>query len=309
MQLLRSLVVVIVSACFLFICSHAISAQELPRIDEFVLAQHIDHRVDPVYPAIAKAALVHGTVVVEIQVGADGKVQQVKAVSGPPMLQQSAIDCVKQWSYKPFLVNGSPAKVRGKIQIDFDLGNDTPTDAEEKISQRYFVQADECRKSNASKNTEEAATVCKKAAEIAEEFPADRRFIEKRSAFVQASWALMQNNNLNDAMHYTTRAVEIVELGHDDNSGSNGAYYMKGFVEGRLGLYADSDRDLEMAEDFERKAIDWAKSEKFVHLDSYYQAYDVTLRLHAKVLEVMGRADDSKKRMDEASQYEKYLKQ
>ncbi|MGD0667367.1 MAG: M56 family metallopeptidase [Bryobacteraceae bacterium] len=78
-------------------------------------------QVAPEYPAAAKQAGIQGTVVLEAIVGKDGTVQDVKALSGPPLLAQAALDAVKNWVYQPTLLNGEPVEVKTTIQVNFTL--------------------------------------------------------------------------------------------------------------------------------------------------------------------------------------------
>ena len=276
-------------------------AQQPTTVSEKTFDDHVVERTEPEYPPIAKAARVVGTVVIEVQVGPDGKVVSSKVVSGPAMLQQAAIDCVRKWSLRPFEKDGAPFAAVGRTSIVFSLGKDDPTAQEEKLADQYFPLSDECHtKSRGTVNWNQAAQACKKAAQIAEHFPEDRRFIEKRSAYVYAGWALMMSGDLKEARRYADLAVEVVKLGHDDNSGTNAAYSVKGMVEGKTGEFAAADQDLSTAEAFERKAIDSAKGEKFEH-DTYTGALVQDLRIHAQLLQAMGRTDEAQKKSDEAA--------
>jgi protein TonB len=76
-------------------------------------------RVAPVYPSQARNSGIQGTVTLQALIGKDGKVQSVKIVKGPAMLTQAAVDAVKQWQYKPFLLNGEPAEAEIPINVNF----------------------------------------------------------------------------------------------------------------------------------------------------------------------------------------------
>jgi TonB family protein len=76
----------------------------------------------PTYPPIAKAARISGTVVLHILISETGTVEDAQAISGPAMLQQSAIDAVKTWRYKPYLLNNAPAAVETTVSVVFSLG-------------------------------------------------------------------------------------------------------------------------------------------------------------------------------------------
>jgi TonB family protein len=77
--------------------------------------------VQPVYPAAAKSARVSGVVIVEATIGADGKVIDAKVLRSVPMLDQSALDAVKQWEFTPTLLNGKPVPVVMTVTINFKL--------------------------------------------------------------------------------------------------------------------------------------------------------------------------------------------
>jgi len=77
--------------------------------------------VKPVYPAIAKSARVAGTVIVEAVIGADGKVVDAKVLRSIPMLDQAALDAVKQWEFTPTLLNGVPVPVIMTVTVNFTL--------------------------------------------------------------------------------------------------------------------------------------------------------------------------------------------
>jgi periplasmic protein TonB len=78
-------------------------------------------KTTPVYPAIAKAARISGTVVLQATISKKGTIVDLRVVSGPPILQQAAIDAVKKWQYRPYLVNGEPAEVETTVAIDLNF--------------------------------------------------------------------------------------------------------------------------------------------------------------------------------------------
>lgn len=80
---------------------------------------HLIHRVDVPFPAMATAAHVFGTVVVGAEIDAEGEVTQVVALGGPEMLRAAALEGVRQYTYRPFLINGVPSVVRTAVQVLF----------------------------------------------------------------------------------------------------------------------------------------------------------------------------------------------
>jgi len=79
-------------------------------------------KVSPRYPIDAKRTHTQGTVVLDAVIGTDGTIKELNVVSGPDLLQQAAVDAVKQWRYRPYLLNGAPVEVRTTINIIFTLG-------------------------------------------------------------------------------------------------------------------------------------------------------------------------------------------
>jgi protein TonB len=75
--------------------------------------------VKPVYPAIAQSARVAGVVTIEATIGPDGKVIDARVVRSIPLLDQAALDAVRQWEYTPTLLNGVPVPVLVTVTINF----------------------------------------------------------------------------------------------------------------------------------------------------------------------------------------------
>jgi TonB family protein len=89
------------------------------RVGGNVQSAKIIKWVQPVYPEDARQARISGTVRLHVILAKDGTVQQLELVSGHPMLAQSAIDAVRQWTYQPTLLNGSPVEIDTMIDVIF----------------------------------------------------------------------------------------------------------------------------------------------------------------------------------------------
>jgi protein TonB len=87
-----------------------------------VTAASIVTQTRPVYPALARQARIQGNVVLHAIIDKDGKVAQLEVMSGHPLLVQAALDAVKQWRYKPTLLNGDPVEVDTTITVTFTMG-------------------------------------------------------------------------------------------------------------------------------------------------------------------------------------------
>ncbi len=91
------------------------------RVASRVAEANLIHDVAPQYPPEAGRARIEGTVVLMAVIGRDGAVKDVRIESGLPILAQAAIDAVKQWRYKPYLIEGEPVEVDSRITINFTL--------------------------------------------------------------------------------------------------------------------------------------------------------------------------------------------
>ena len=86
-----------------------------------VQAALIINRVTPSYPPLARQTRIQGTVKLHAIIAKDGSVQQLEVVSGHPLLVQAALDAVRQWRYKPTLLNGEPVEVDTTVDVIFTL--------------------------------------------------------------------------------------------------------------------------------------------------------------------------------------------
>lgn len=91
-----------------------------PPPDRLVPA-HAIYRVEPFYPRVALQQGVEGTVKIRATVDRDGKVKNLKVISGPALLTASALDAAQYWRYIPSLRNGEPIETEEEISIEFHL--------------------------------------------------------------------------------------------------------------------------------------------------------------------------------------------
>jgi periplasmic protein TonB len=80
-------------------------------------------RSTPIYPPIAVAARVSGTVVLAATISKSGAIENLRVLSGPAMLRNSAMDAVQNWRYRPYLLNNQPVEVETTINVVFSMGN------------------------------------------------------------------------------------------------------------------------------------------------------------------------------------------
>ena len=91
------------------------------RISSGVAEGNLINKVEPPYPAMAKIAHVQGDVVLQALISKQGSIENLRAVSGHPILIQAAMDAVKQWRYRPYMLNGEPVEVETTITVRFHM--------------------------------------------------------------------------------------------------------------------------------------------------------------------------------------------
>jgi protein TonB len=91
------------------------------RVSGLVVAGLLIEKRMPVYPPIAKASGTQGTVVLQATISRSGTIENLRVVSGPSMLQQAAMDAVKAWRYRPYLLSGEPVEVETTVNVVFKL--------------------------------------------------------------------------------------------------------------------------------------------------------------------------------------------
>jgi periplasmic protein TonB len=91
------------------------------RVSSGVSTGLLVRKVNPNYPPLARQARIQGTVILQAEISKTGDIQNLRLISGHPMLAPSAIEAVKQWKYKPYLLNGEPVEVETTVQVNFTL--------------------------------------------------------------------------------------------------------------------------------------------------------------------------------------------
>lgn len=98
-----------------------IATPQRVRVSAGVTAGLLVKRVQPNYPPLARQARIQGTVVLQAQISKSGDIENLQLISGHPMLAPAAIEAVKQWKYRPYLLNGEPVEVETQVQVNFTL--------------------------------------------------------------------------------------------------------------------------------------------------------------------------------------------
>ncbi len=94
------------------------------RVSQGVTQGLLIHKVQPEYPPLARQARIQGVVILQAVIGKDGSITGLHIVSGHPMLAPAALAAVKEWRYKPYILNGEPVEVETTINVNFTLSGE-----------------------------------------------------------------------------------------------------------------------------------------------------------------------------------------
>jgi len=97
-------------------------APQRVKISQGVISGNLINKVTPVYPPIAKQAHITGDVILQAVISKQGTIEGLKVISGHPMLINNAVEAVRQWRYKPYILNGEPVEVDTTITVKFSMG-------------------------------------------------------------------------------------------------------------------------------------------------------------------------------------------
>ena len=91
------------------------------RVSQGVTQGLLIRKIQPTYPPLARQARIQGSVLLQAEISKDGTIQNLRLMNGHPMLAPAAIEAVKQWRYKPYILNGEPVEVETQITVNFTL--------------------------------------------------------------------------------------------------------------------------------------------------------------------------------------------
>jgi TonB family protein len=131
---------------------------------------HLLDHPEPAVPPLAKAARIGGAVKLEATISPEGNVTAITVVSGHPMLVPAGVASVRQWTFKPFVKDGSPIQVIAEIAVNFPGGM---SNEESAIRNELFPTEDECRKLIHDRDYAKAETKCRQAVELSDKLPKD----------------------------------------------------------------------------------------------------------------------------------------
>lgn len=99
---------------------HAPAARAV-RLPSSMVEGLLVHKTIPEYPRIAVTTHTEGTVVLQATIARNGAIENLRVMSGPPLLRQAALDAVSTWRYRPYMLNGQPIEVETTVNVVFKL--------------------------------------------------------------------------------------------------------------------------------------------------------------------------------------------
>ena len=174
------------------------------RVDTAVALSHVIKKVDAAVPDEAKAKKIGGPVIADVTIDAKGTVSSLVILSGPELLRPEAERALRQWVFKPFAVDGTPASVRAILEIDFP---DPIKEEEHRHFEDYRAATYECER-QLEVNASNAEAACAAAIQAVQQLPTDR-VLERSHALVDHGHALMASGRTVDAISELEHADQV----------------------------------------------------------------------------------------------------
>ena len=274
----------------------AAGAQELKRISNEEALSHLSKRVEPDFPPMAEGAGIYGIVTLEITITGSGYVTNPKGVAGDPILVQAALNAIRQWEFKPFMVKRQPVWVRATIQVDFSPGSVAV------LRKKYRELESECATGLMANKFAEVEPSCEQGLATAIRLP-QRFAMEKMRAYGYAGQAAYNSRKVDVALKdFKQELIFTRQAGIRPFS----AYMI--VVHGNLAhAYADTGKLREAdvqyiaAEKSQENSLDYVESRREGFSPYMYEGlkaeYGHKLRIlledHAKVLRRMGKTKEA----------------
>lgn len=166
---------------------------------------HLNKKVEPVTPALAKTLRLGGDVKVSFTISQTGDVTNLKAISGHPILIQAVLDAVRQWKYRPFLLNDQPVAVATEVTVNFPGGMSAK---EQEIRNKYFPIEHKCRSLLNSGRYAEAEGECRRAIQLADQLP-ENVVLERTEPRSLLAHAIFLQHRINEAIPLYEEALKM----------------------------------------------------------------------------------------------------
>jgi len=233
---------------------------------------------------IARAAQEDGTVVIEVTVNEKGYVSSAHVVSGPRMLQESAMESVRRYTFAPAMLHGHPVAVKMDISIDFHF-HSMPHEA--KGWGKFMKAFKKCQAQMKKPGTpSDQVEACGDAAQLADALPDDAPKFDPITAYVQYATALIRDGKAADAVPVGNKAIAMSNKSAETLFTVCASYEVTGEASALAGNLQAADQYLTQAEECESRELQSPTTPSLKKHDS--QVMKGLLQFHAKVLTAMG---------------------
>lgn len=269
----------------LILCGYS-AAQETPtivRISAGVAEQNLVKRVEPVWPQMEKVNI-EGKVTLRVLLSTEGKVESIKVMSGHPLLFQAAIDAVKQWEYKPFLLNGQPVRVDTMVEVPFSLLTPEQRARFEAAARKYHEEEERCGELVAERAYAAAETSCATLPELSEKLDPTLA-VERVQAYRDVGVAFFADAKFQNALTVFLRELETAKAKLPQESVHTGR------------AYADVAHGLQFTSHHDEAAANYEQAITILEHAQELESSDVglrpVLRDYAQLLRQLGRTAEA----------------
>ncbi len=271
-----------------------LSAQIAPQslsVDSLTASKNLISMSPPVYPVHAKQLHIQGSVALEVSVDISGRVTSVRALSGPPELQQGAIDAYSHARYRPFLRDGRPSPAVITMKINFEMNDEPLSDNDQVVARRYFELHEKCE-TLLDKKSSEATNVCLQAVGESKKLSPSVELESRAVAYSEAVRVLFNAGRSSEAEALGTEVVPLVAPAGLISQASATAYMTRAEVrlemENSPGAIEDLDRAAEILKQLK------ANETSPVFLKMFQRERDQALHAKSGLLRQLGRSAEAK---------------
>lgn len=282
------------AAPFLLMQPWIARAQDAIAVNRAESVAHLKVGGGVAYPTSARLQGVEGRVEVKMLIGADGRVKEATAISGPKELQAASVEGLRNWQYIPFTRGGKAVEAIATMPVLFGIGNGSNRESRRNA---IFLEAFErCQK--AVGDQAPAATLCEKAVSLSMPPAVDETVDARRESGILLARAYLQAKRTPEAVAAAEQAVAVIIENGASAIQTTAAYLVAAQAKAVEGDLHGSDKDLEQAEEYGRLAV--ANPGKWSSRDAQHKL-QAMLNFHAKVLTALHRDGEAQEKLKEAA--------
>jgi len=267
------------------------------RIDTATGMKNLRTKPKVVYPTEAKQLHIQGKVELELTVSPSGNVVAERVVSGPPALQQAAIDLFKNMKYRPFLRNGKPSLALVQAAIAYEMDGDAMAPQDQHVGDSFFPAHEKCEELK-HQHVNNAIEACREALNLSKRFSTGSELEARTVAYSDLAQLLIESHRELEATSLGDEAVALVSETSKDNQAYVSAHLTRAQTRAAIRDFAGSDEDSTLAESSLRGLARQETHSVFIKMFS--DELKNSLMFHAAVLVANGDATRARALREEA---------